>query len=439
MKMEELTPHIEELKRVIGEEVDEEQLIEEMNTYLNVYRVSVDAAKRGILRKYGKDASLFVSAASITKKINEMTGDEKTVDLRARVVFIEEKQVNARGVPKTIFSGILGDETGTASFTVWDVGKFELVKGETYDFKNAYTKKWNDKIQINFGERSVADVSGTPIEVPERTISYSSETAKLAELRDGMGSVTITGKILSVEPKTINSKGEEKTVFSGYIADDTGKVQFTAWNDHSLRSDETISVKNAYVKGWRGIPQLNFGDQCEISRVDDVFSEVQSGVAKRTIGDLMRTGGGLDVMVTGAIVDIRTGSGLIKRCPECNRSIIGDECTSHGKVNAVQDLRMKIVIDDGTGALTAVVNRELTEKLTGITLSEAVAIAKEKGDQDSVMRAMDDKVLVMNVTASGNVVSDEYGPMMIVASLEPLSVDVIKEAEELMAEVEGSL
>jgi len=437
--MEELTPHIEELKRVIGEEVDEEQLIEEMNTYLNVYRVSPDAAKRGILRKYGKDTSLFVSAASITKKINEMTGEEKTVDLKARVVFIEEKQVTVRGVPKTVFSGILGDETGTASFTVWDVGRFELVKGETYDFKNAYTKKWNEKIQINFGERSTAEASETPVTLPERSISYSSGPAKLAELRDGMGSVTITGKVISVEPKTINSKGEEKTVFSGYIADDTGKVQFTAWNDHSLKANETICVKNAYVRGWRGIPQLNFGDQCEISRVDDTFSEIKSGAAKRSIGDLVRTGGGLDIMVTGAIVDVRTGSGLIKRCPECNRSIIGDECTAHGKVNAVQDLRMKIVIDDGTGALTATVNRELTEKLTGMTLNEAIATAKEKGDQDSVMRMIDDKVLVMNVTATGNVVSDEYGPMMIVASLEPLSVDVIKGAEELMAEVEGSL
>ena len=104
MEMKELTPHIEELKRVIGEEVDEEQLIDELNTYLNVYHVSIDAAKKGIMRKYGKDTPLFVTAASIAKKINEMTGDEKNVDLTARVVFIEEKQITARGTPKTIFS-----------------------------------------------------------------------------------------------------------------------------------------------------------------------------------------------------------------------------------------------------------------------------------------------------------------------------------------------
>jgi len=438
MNEKELTPHIEELKRVIGESVDEEQIREELNTYTNVYHVSIDAAKKGILRKYGKEESMFTSAASITKKIDEMTGDEKTVDLVARVVFIEEKQIVARGAPKTVFSGILGDETGTASFTVWDVGKFDLVKGETYVLKNAYTKKWNDRLQINFGERSTAELSQTPIQVPERTISYSSDV-KISDLREGIGNVTVTGKILSVEPKEITVKDEKRIVFTGNIADETGKVQFTAWKDLDLKNDETVCVKNAYVRAHRGIPQLNFGDLCEISRVDSVIPDVQSGVSKRNISDLMRTGGGLDVMVSGAVVDVRAGSGLIRRCPECNRSVVGEECTAHGKVEVIQDLRMKIVIDDGTGALTAVVNREYTEKLTGITLEMAVAIAKEKGDQDAVLRAMDEKVLIMNVSAVGNVLSDDYGPMMIVRSIEPETKDVEKEAADLMEKVEGSL
>ena len=144
-------------------------------------------------------------------------------------------------------------------------------------------------------------------------------------------------------------------------------------------------------------------------------------------------------MVEGSIVDVRTGSGLIKRCPMCNRSILGDECTSHGKVDAVQDLRMKIVIDDGTGALTAIVNRESTESLTGITLEQAIAISKEKGDQEAVLRAIDEKVLVMNVTATGNVLSDEFGPMMIVREITKITADIVNEAEKLMDNVEGSL
>jgi replication factor A1 len=216
-------------------------------------------------------------------------------------------------------------------------------------------------------------------------------------------------------------------------------VQFTAWNDFDLKVDETVCAKNAYVRVWRGIPQLNFGDQCEMSRVDDLFQNIQSGLSKRSISDIVKVGGGLDVVVSGTIVDVRTGSGLIRRCPECNRSIIGDECTSHGKVEAVNDLRMKFVIDDGTGALTAVANRESTETITGITLDRAMELAKEKGDPEAVLKAMDERILVMNVTATGNVLSDDYGPMMIVREMKQISTDVRKEAEELMEKVEGSL
>jgi replication factor A1 len=436
--MEELTPHIEELKRVVGEKASEEELIDELNTYLNVYHVSIEAAVKGIKRKYGDETPLFVTASSIAKKIKEMTGDEKNVDLVAKIVYIEEKQITARGVPKTIFSGILGDETGTIPFTVWDVGKFELVKGETYNFKNAYGKKWNDKVQLNFSERSTAEVSATPIKTPERTISYSGDV-KISELREGLGNVTVTGKIVSAENKTITSKGETKTVLAGYIADDTGKVQFTSWNDLGLKVDEAVCAKNAYVRVWRGIPQLNFGDQCEISRVDGIFQNIQSGLNKRSIADIIKVGGGLDIAVTGTIVDVRTGTGLIKRCPECNRSIIGDECTSHGKVEAVNDLRMKIVIDDGTGALSSIVTRDATESLTGITLDAAMAMASDKGDQDAVLKAIDEKVLIMNVTAVGNVLSDDYGPMMIVREIKQIVTDMKKEAEELMVKVEASL
>jgi replication factor A1 len=262
---------------------------------------------------------------------------------------------------------------------------------------------------------------------------------KIGDLRDGLGNVTVTGKILTVETKNISSKGESKTVYTGYIADDTGKVQYTAWNDLGLKEEETICAKNAYIRAWRGVPQLNFGDSCEISRVDEVFENIQSGVTKRTVAEIFRTGGGLDVMVTGTIVDIRTGSGLIRRCPECSRSVINDECTSHGKVAAIPDLRLKVVIDDGTGALTAVINRDATESLTGITLEAALAMAKESGDHDIVVKNVEKKLLLTDIAATGNVLSDDFGPMMIVGNVERTFTDVRKEAEELMEKVEGSL
>ncbi|MBP5685525.1 MAG: single-stranded DNA-binding protein, partial [Candidatus Methanomethylophilaceae archaeon] len=134
--MEELTPHIQELQRVLGDKIDEEQLIAELNKYLNEYHVNIDAAKRGIIRKYGgTDTATFVTGNSLVKKISELSGSEQNVDITAKVVFVDNKEITVKGLPKQIISGILADETGSVSFTVWEPGALGLAKGSVYHFR----------------------------------------------------------------------------------------------------------------------------------------------------------------------------------------------------------------------------------------------------------------------------------------------------------------
>ena len=436
----ELTPHVEEIKRVLENKVDEEVIVNELNKYLNEYHVTLDSAKRGIIRKYGGgDVAAFTPAGAIVKKIDELTGTEQNVDIQAKVVYVENKSITVKGLSKTIVSGILGDETGTASFTIWEPGSVMLEKGSVYNFKNCYCKLWNDKVQINLGNRGrVEPASGVSIDLPERTIAVNSSECKIGDIRDGMGSVTVTGRIVTYEARSVMVKGEPKTVYSGIIADDTGKIQYSAWNDFSLKEGETICVKNAYIRSWKGIPQLNMGDRCEISRVDSVFDVVDTSGSKKTIDEITRIGGGLDITLEGMVVDMRAGSGLIKRCPQCNLSILNGVCTAHGQVNGTPDLRMKIVLDDGTGAIGAIVNRKDTETLTGITLKAAEGLAMAQGE-GVVAREVAGKILMKRISITGNVMSDDYGPSMIVKSASVLDVDVVSEANKLLDEVEGSL
>ena len=436
----ELTPHVEEIKRVLENKVDEEVIVNELNKYLNEYHVTLDSAKRGIIRKYGGgDVAAFTPAGAVVKKIDELTGPEQNVDIQAKVVYVENKSITVKGLSKTIVSGILGDETGTASFTIWEPGSVMLEKGSVYNFKNCYCKLWNDKVQINLGNRGrVEPASGVSIDLPERTIAVNSSECKIGDIRDGMGSVTVTGRIVTYEARNVRVKGEPKTVYSGIIADDTGKIQYSAWNDFSLKEGETICVKNAYIRSWKGIPQLNMGDRCEISRVDSVFVVVDTSGSKKTIDEITRIGGGLDITLEGMVVDMRAGSGLIKRCPQCNRSILNGVCTAHGQVNGTPDLRMKIVLDDGTGAIGAIVNRKDTETLTGITLKAAEGLAMAQGE-GVVAREVAGKILMKRISITGNVMSDDYGPSMIVKSASVLDVDVVSEANKLLDEVEGSL
>jgi len=442
MEMDELTPHIQELKRVLGDKIDDEQLMKELNKYLNEYHTGIESAKRGIIRKYGGGdmVSSFVTASSVVKKIKDLDGSEQNVDLIAKVVFVDSKEITVKGLSKRILSGILGDETGTASFTVWEPGETVLEKGTTYSFRNCYCRLWNDKVQINLGNRGkVESAGGITVNVPERTIDVSSVAeCKIGSIKEGMGSVTVTGKILSTEVRNVVVKGEPRTVYSGIIADDTGKIQYSAWSDHQLKEGETVCVKNAYIRAWKSIPQLNIGDRSEVTRVDAVFDAVGDTSTGKTIAEINRIGGGLDIRIQGMIVDVRSGSGLIKRCPQCNRSIMNGACSTHGTVEGINDMRMKIVVDDGTGAIGAVINRADTEKVTGVKMSAAEQLASLQGE-GVVARDLTARVLMKRVVITGNVMSDNFGPNMIVHSVDIVSEDVEAEAEKLLAEVEGSL
>ncbi len=440
MENEELTPHIQELQRVLGDKIDEEQLKMELNKYLNEYHVNIDAAKRGIIRKYGgTDTATFVTGNSLIKKVAELTGSEQNVDITAKVIFVEEREISAKGIPKKIISGLIGDETGTVSFTVWEPGAMVLAKGSVYIFRNCYCKTWNDKVQVNIGNRGKIEAAdGIKIDLPERQISVSSSEIKIGNIKDGMGNVTVTGRIMSVESKEITARGELKTVFSGIIADDSGKIQFSAWSDFGIKEGESLCIKNAYIRSWKGIPQLNLGDRCEVSRVDAVTNVVDTSTNKKTVEEISRIGGGLDITLDGLVVDVRQGSGIIRRCPQCNRSMLNGACTTHGMVEGIMDLRLKVVIDDGTGAIGAIINRADTEKLTGVTLQAAQGLASIKGE-GVVGREITSKILMKRVTVTGNVMSDDYGPSMIVRSADILNIDIEAEANALLDEVEASL
>ena len=56
-----------------------------------------------------------------------------------------------------------------------------------------------------------------------------------------------------------------------------------------------------------------------------------------------------------------------------------------------------------------------------------------------VAREVAGKILMKRISITGNVMSDDYGPSMIVKSASVLDVDVVSEANKLLDEVEGSL
>ncbi len=385
----------------------------------------------------GYTPSPKISAPGEKKKISELTGKENSVDLEVKILASDIRTVNIRGAPKDIISGIAGDETGTVPFTIWETEGLKIEKGSAYTFRNCYCKVWNDTIQINMN-RGTAEPLDRNIDVSDRTFIANPAECKVKDIREGIGSISVRASVISCEKREVEIKGETRTVWSGMLADETGKIQFSAWKDFGIKERDSLLIENAYVRSWRGIPQLNLGERCAVSAIDSDFEIPADDGTPRTVADILMNGGGVDITISGTIVDIRAGSGLIKRCPECRRSVLGGMCQIHGQVEGVSDLRLKAVIDDSTGAIGAVIGRQDTEKLAGITLSETEALASRLGES-AALAEIASKALMRKVRASGNVIVDDFGPSITVRSLETLKTDTKAEARKLLSEVEANL
>ena len=123
-------------------------------------------------------------------------------------------------------------------------------------------------------------------------------------------------------------------------------------------------------------------------------------------------------MVRGTLVDVREGSGLIMRCPDCRRVLQKGTCRVHGKVKGVDDLRIKAILDDGTSSLNVVFGKELTEKLLGLNMEEAIKLTMEERNPELIKEMADEKLFARTLEIRGMVRSDDFGPMMIAKEVE---------------------
>ncbi|MBV0925603.1 replication factor A [Halomicroarcula limicola] len=167
----------------------------------------------------------------------------------------------------------------------------------------------------------------------------------------------------------------------GLLGDETGTIKFTKWSKSDLpelEEGKSYSLRNVVTDEYQGRFSVKLNRTTTIEELDEAID----------VGDD-------SVEVEGALVDIQSGSGLIKRCPEedCTRVLQNGRCSEHGEVEGEFDLRIKGVLDDGEEVTEVIFDEEATEQLTGITLEEAKEMAMDALDTTVVADEMRDDIL----------------------------------------------
>jgi replication factor A1 len=213
-------------------------------------------------------------------------------------------------------------------------------------------------------------------------------------------------------------------------------MALSAWSDFGLHVGEAVRIAGGYVRGFRGRPQLVLDERSTVVRVEgsDLPDPASLLAAPpRSIAEVEEEGGGEAIAVEGVVVGLLPPSGLVFRCPTCQRSVHSGICRVHGQVNGQADLRARIVLDDGTGALTVNANRADTERLWGVTLEEAEARLRQQPDPSLLEEQMLETLLGRRLRVRGVGTNDDFGVTITPESIERVDIDLDATAEELSA------
>jgi replication factor A1 len=274
-----------------------------------------------------------------------------------------------------------------------------------------------ERLQTLVGEYRV------PLEEARRSVvSHYLDEAGMErdELGGGDSELTTLGEIdedeqwidLRVTVADLWEPGHDSIAQVGLLGDESGTMKFVAFDTSELpelEEGKSYALSNVVTDEYEGSFSVKLNKTTGITELDE---EIE-------IGDDATS-------VSGALVDIQSGSGLIKRCPEddCTRVLQNGRCSEHGQVEGEFDLRIKAVLDDGTDVHEVIFNMEMTEALTGIELEEAKQMAKDALDTTVVVEEMEGDLMGQYFEVTG----PTFGRYVLVDEFERLTEPADPEA-----------
>ncbi|MDD3043609.1 MAG: replication protein A [Methanosarcinaceae archaeon] len=371
----------------LGVDVPVEDIENRLSELITKFKVPDNEAQRSVvnyfLKKYSIPKNEFYArqAEPHLSKVTDISEDGQWTDVKVKVIQLWEK--THESIAQV---GLVGDETGIIKFTKWQNAELpELEQGESYHLRNVLISEYNGRFQIQLNSSSSIEKLDEEVEVGGGDFTpgeMGSELRNIGELAQDNQWVTVRGKIVQLWENS-----HESIEQVGLIGDETGVVKFTNWASAELPDMEEgkcYLLSNAVVKEWNDRYSLQLNRASSIEELDE---EIEVGTFTSSY--------------SGAMVDIQTGSGLIKRCPECKRALVKGACAEHGKVKGEYDLRIKAVLDNGISTQDALINRELTEKAVGLSLDDAIAMAAEALDPGVVLDKLKQKLIGRYYTVSG--------------------------------------
>lgn len=346
--------------------------------------------------------------------INQDEGRE--VDVLGRILAIADIRQFQRvdGTDGKVRSIDLADETGVVRTSLWD-DKSEITQklGDAIKIENARTRLGQNTMELSVGRSSrIAVPSDEEIEnLPsyeqlemdrynDRTISQLEENEQNVKLR-----VRVTN-INEVNTFT-RTDGRDGRVRSVNVADETGEIQVSLWDDDtdiSFVEGSALIIENPSITSQQNHLRLSITNSSTIrkARQDEAeamlsMREIEAKLfVEKYIEDIEEEDAHIKVKAT--IEQINGDKILYAMCPNCNKRITQSEegyiCDICGEKIENPDYLMIIscVLQDETGTVSATFFRKQAEDLIGASTQDVIEIFEQTGDETSMASRIEDLI-----------------------------------------------
>jgi replication factor A1 len=400
-----LDDHAEDLASDLG--VDKQEVKRKLEKMAE-YNVPISEAKQSVRRDYGDGGG----DEAPTRDVADISTGDSNVGVTARVLSVGKRPIQYGGEHHVIFEGEMADESGKISYTAWE--DFGLEPGETVQIGNAGIREWEGDPELNLGDSTDIERLEQPLSVPYEV----GGEAALGDLDPGDRGVTVEVSVRECESKVIDGRDGETEILSGVIADETTRLPFTDWDPRpEIEEEASVRIENAYVREFRGAPSVNISEFSTVRPLQTPVAVTESA-PEYDVREAVESGGLFDVELSGNVVGIRDGSGLIERCPECGRVVQNDQCRAHGAVDAEDDLRVKAILDDGTGTVTVVLDEERTAEIYGGGIEQAREHARDAMDREVVADAIREELVGRVFRVRGSLSVEDFGATLDATTFE---------------------
>ena len=356
---------------------------------------------------------------SITKIEDVLNIDEdegRELDVIGRILAINDIREFERGDGSggQVRSIELADETGVVRTSLWDE-KADINQGlgDAIKIENARTRLGQGQMELSVGKTSIItipedeEISNLPSYQDLERDRYNDRT--ISQLEENEQNVKLRVRITNIaEINTFTRQdGRDGKVRSIYVADETGEIQVSLWDDDTeikFSEGSAVIIENPMINMQGENLRLSIGNGSTLRAARSEEAELMLSLheienklyVEKYIEDIEEDD--QHIKVKGIIEEINGEKIIYPMCPNCNTRIVQDEtgyvCDSCGEKIEQPNYLMIITttLQDDTGTVQATFFRKNAEELIGATTNEVIEIFEQTGDESSMSSKIEDLI-----------------------------------------------